>query len=1252
MVQGGGQGTYGIVGTFNTSQIQAGARAIQASLNQVSNSFRQLGTQTQNFINRPAQQLIFLGLDLQQLAGTLALISAPIALAGGAATKFSFDFQNALGDINALLQVSDDEIGRLGEQLRSLATDPQIIQGPIELAQAYKFLASSGFEGAKGIETLRAAAIGAGAGNADLAVVTKALASILNALPRGSIRAQEAIDLLAFTVDKGIIEFEDLASGLGETIGAVGAVGLPFSEASAAIATITRAGIPAAETMTSLNRLLFSFIAPTAEAKELANELGVELSLAGIRSKGLVQSLNEIVKATRGDTEALSTLFGDIRAVRGALALTRNEGQDFIDINNQAALATQGLGTAAEQLAQRLKEPGVQLQLLIRDLQNSAVVIGVDFVRAVLFGANAIRQLVKGFTELPRFAQVAIEGLGGLTIALTGIVFIAAQIITSVGAVSNFFRNVTVATTASTAAVTANTVATGANTAAVTANAAAQGATTIARINGVGMYAALTAAATTNTGAVAANTSAIAAFGAGLLRVAGIAAAVGGVIFGVFKIGEFLRDNALAKQSTDELIETIQRARTLQQGAPAQVSQGRNLEAAAIKEITALTLEQELAFNQAKDAQAEFIDSGIENLPKVRAQFERATQIVSDPEIRKQITEGLKRISEEGAAAITESGFSVLSSGQKFLVREAISTLQSAISQAQAAGDTTTVNNLQNILEQRLKSIGGLDLRVPINIETVFQGEIALQQERIAGLQREAERATQGLQDALKGLEAQQRRNQIAQLLLNLSLSAAQRALKDAQEAVQDLKTALQDAQDRLSSFSQPVLVGMTALDDAIFAVSQRVAQLNLELLGIQASFIPATFDAEEEVLRLRLALLLAGEEAENLGKKAQFGIDDLISAQQRELREGVPVLRTIFEKIEAAARGETAQDTAVSPERKALDEAEKRLEIIRIEQQLAEIGIRRQLELEGIEQRRLELTREITFEPLLRQLEQMALTEQEITFEEAVAGIQQAKADIEDTNARLEEANSVLEERQSIVDVLQEQSEELNRQSTLLRIQELEINDAISARNDIYKDQISALQTQLDILTEQKNEAISAKPHFSFIDEKVRGLVERTRALQDAIASSDAAAISAHATETALNAKAQAQASQSIIDQAASFITSSLGNLLKSIPATIGNLLGNLNPLPFGPSFHEGGEVAPGLPVGTEVVARLQAGEHVLTGQQFSQIASLASPQLSSSSINNTTHWNFNITNNRNNDFYAKLEREYRIRRLGGRRR
>lgn len=1236
MVQGGGgQGTYGVVGTFDIRQIQAGARAIQASLNQVSNSFRQLGTQTQNFINRPAQQLIFLGLDLQQLAGTLALISAPIALAGGAATKFSFDFQNALGDINALLQVSDEEVARLGEQLRSLATDPQIIQGPIELAQAYKFLASSGFEGAKGIETLRAAAIGAGAGNADLAVVTKALASILNALPRGSIRAQEAIDLLAFTVDKGIIEFEDLASGLGETIGAVGAVGLPFSEASAAIATITRAGIPAAETMTSLNRLLFSFIAPTAEAKELANELGVELSLAGIRSKGLVQSLNDIVKATRGDTEALSTLFGDIRAVRGALALTRNEGQDFIDINNQAALATQGLGTAAEQLAQRLKEPGVQLQLLIRDLQNSAIVIGADFVRAVVFGANALRSLAKGFIELPRPLQIAIEGLGGLAIALTGIVFIAANIITSIGAIGNFFRNISIATTGATTAASANTAALAANTAALNANAVA-----------LGGHAAASGVATAATGG----------FTASLLRLAGIAGAVGAAIFGVFKLGEFIRDNGLAKQSTDELIETIQRARSLQQGAPAQVSQGRNLEAAAIKEITALTLEQELAFNQAKDAQAEFIDSGVQNLPKVRAQFERAAQIVSDPEIRKQITEGLKRISEDGTAAITESGFSVLSSGQKFLVREAINNLQEAISEATSVGDTKTAQLLQSQLEQRLASIGGLDLRVPINIETVFQGEIALKQEQIAGLQREAERSTQGLQDALKGLEAQQRRNQIAQLLLNLSLSAAQRALKDAQEAVQDLKTALQDAQDRLSSFSQPVLVGMTALDDAIFAVSQRVAQLNLELLGVQASFIPATFDAEEEVLRLRLALLLAGEEAEALGKKAQFGIDDLISAQQRELREGVPVLRTIFEKIEAAARGETASDTAVSPERKALDEAEKRLEIIRIEQQLAEIGIRRQLELEGIEQRRLELTREITFEPLLRQLEQMAITEQEITFEEAVAGIQQAKADIEDTNARLEEANSTLEQRQSIVDVLQEQSEELNRQSTLLRIQELEINDAISARNDIYKDQISALQNQLDILTEQKNEAISAKPHFSFIDEKVRGLVERTRALQDAIASSDAAAISAHATETAVNAKAQAQASQSIIDQAASFITSSLGNLLSAIPSAIGSFLGGLGrggfPALGGLSFHEGGEVASGLPVGTEVVARLQAGEHVLTGQQFSQIASLASPQPSSSSINNTTHWNFNITNNRNNDFYAKLEREYRIRRLGGRRR
>lgn len=1291
----GGQaaGRFGIVGTV----VLQGAQQVQSQLLGIRQLVRNTGQEFQttqrfaqnfssglsNLTKRPASNLIFLGLDLQQLAQSMAILSGAFAIAGAAGTKFAIDFQSQLRGINALAQLSERDLAALGEQIRGLTFDPSIVQGPRELATGLRFIISSGFEGAEALGVLRQAARGATAGNAELASVSKALVGVLNALPRGAISAADVIDILAETVDKGIIEFEDLSNQLGEVLGAVGATQVPFTEVGAAISVITRAGIPAAETMTALNRVLLSFIAPTAEAKELAAELGLEFNVTSLRSKGLVESLREVDQAVGDDTEALKTLFGDTRAVRGALALTRNDLADFTELAEQQTLATQGLGAAQKQLAEQLKSPSVQIKALVSDLENVGITIGNDILPVLLFFVRGARELAQGFKELPPVFRTVTELFGLTAIGLTGLTFAAARTITGMGALKNFVVQAFGSVTAFSGAVVANSVALNANAGAAGRAAGAQYALALAQGRASG-------AMLTNTGLLAANQVATKNAAGGFFTLAariGSLALVGGVIFEVTQLVKGLTTELVTSGKTArELFGIASQVEFLQNlpRSPFSVAPALNLAlpspADIRKQVAEPTIEAKLAIEQATAAQKEFTTEGIEGIGKLEQQLRQLIKVSNDPQLIANASQALAELNERGVQAATNTGFSALDKPQKAAVRNFISQLDQAIIEAERTQPPEIVAQLKLKKEQVLNEIGGLEERTPITLDVVLkprleelQGQldaVKLDEERkLADSQRKLDaiesaqtanrirqlevsqqlkNATRDLEGALEGLEEQQRANRLAQAELNVVMKQAQRELRAAQDAVNALQNQLSDAQDRIEKFSNPSLVGMRALENAIFGVSQKIAQLNLQLLDVSLPFIEQSFSLDEEVLKARLALLELGDEAEKVGDEAKdmaasFSIQDLIDAQQRELREGVPVLRTIWEKINDSAKSDLDSEDTVDPEREAaekrLRDAERLAEINRIQQQLAEIQIRKELELAGIEQRRLELTKETTFEPQLRELRLMADQTKEITFEEAVQELQQAIADQNRFNAELLVANQTLNERESAMETLQEQQEALQAEADKLRLEEEKINAVIDARKQLFQDILDALQDEAtgmqieQLKIQQGQEAIKRAAEESLIPiQKQKDLLEEAASLRFSPPQNQGEdlEITNQIIDNINKASGEIATAQ---DTAVANILKSLGTFAPAVDLAIGAIGGATSKFSsfflelFGKTaavhhggggggilsgegeefaFHQGGPVAPALPRGTEVPALLQAGEHVLTQRQASQVKQL----------------------------------------------
>lgn len=1374
-----GQAQYGIQGSFNVAPITQGAAQVNAALakttqqvNQLNRQSVQLQSNLSRAFNVPAQNLIFLGLDLQQLGRSMAVVGAAATAAGGASGKFAIDFGNALARVNAIAQLSDDQILRVGQRVRDLATDPQVLQGPTELANSLQFLVSSGFTTANAFGVLRAASIGATAGQAELETVTRALASTMNALPAGTITAQRALDVMFETVDKGIITFEELTSTMGETLGAVGATGISFEEFGAAVSVITRAGIPASETMTSLNRVLLSFIAPTAEARDTAADLGVEFNLQALRTKGLAVALDDVTRAAGGNTEILDKLFGDVRALRGVLALTGDGIGEFNQLLESQRQATQGLGAANAALEKQLQAPGAALQLLKRDIESAGIAIGEDLLPLVLDITRVLRDVVVGFSEMDESMRNAVFAIGGIIAGLGGLAFVSGTIFTAVGALRNlgdFLVRVGVSASGTSGGLSAATRAMQQQTAA--ANQAALANQNLARsqqlltaTSGLGGAGVLVggvsranqqaiggaSAATQQLGANSA--TAASSFGrlvglVGNVAIWGsLAVAVGGAANSLL---DFIANSQAAGRSTEELGRRIselsnQRVSLADSitGFPAEFFIRQTLQAkelkASLEELSEIETRPEFiqrfasqlgvglekaeelakrqadlaqaAVRQAEDTQLEAVESAQKNLPQVLANFQKAiAEAGDDPELKSRLEASFARLGEEGANALVESGFSQLSSAQKAAIVRGLNFREETARKFEQDGNQAGADFLRGLNEQIQKATG-FEFGVPVSIEADFAPAIEAAKNRVSQLQSDLASEIGSVNLALKDLERAQKAARIEQLQLNLAMQDAQRAFRIAQDAVnaieeeikqleetiQSLEQQFQDAVGRLSNLGQVqeigvkvVLQGLPQLEDQIFGIGQEIANLQLQLLNVNATFIPGMFEAEEAVLRAKLAVLEMGEEAENLGKKAQFGIDDLISAQQRELREGVPVLRTIFDKIRAAEAGEDAAGGGQTPEEEALEAAEKNLEILKIRQQLETLELRRKIEIAQTEQQRLNLTKQLTFDPQLRELEKLATTLKEVTFEEAKAGILAAREEmttlrqrIEEAqgqqaglNERLAEANAVLLERQGIVDALNVQQEALQARMTQFQIDEA-----------LLLEKQAEIQERFNKLIADANENLANTQAAA----KAQAIVPVNIPAPPSTWSSDVGNDYPipFSTEQQQNANAMVDAARSAnqalaaADQAAGGIADIFGRFLEALGAQVSR-----TPLV---QFHHGGDVAPSLPSGREVPAMLQAGEHVLSVPQVRVIRSAgidpsnihemvramsflprfheggpvgspapvpmiaAPPSVSAGGVGgNTSNWNWNVTINNNSaagDAYSRLYREVSLRRLSGR--
>lgn len=291
------------------------------------------------------------GSKLGMLAGGIAL-AAGVALVGLGAksVKMAGDFQESMTQLVTGAGESASNIKLVSDGILNMAV--QTGTSTKQLSDGMYMIESAGFHGAAGLDVLKAAAMGAKVGNADLGTVADATTTILKDFGSTGISASGAVNTLIATVAAGKTHMADLSASLSQILPTASAAKVSLNDVMGAMATMTGEGVPAANAATYLRQTILGLDAPSSGAAKALKEVGLSSTqVATEMQKSLPGALKMITDAVgkkfpEGSAqyvEALKAIAGGSKNMQGILDLTGQHMKDFqANVGNVADAVKKG----------------------------------------------------------------------------------------------------------------------------------------------------------------------------------------------------------------------------------------------------------------------------------------------------------------------------------------------------------------------------------------------------------------------------------------------------------------------------------------------------------------------------------------------------------------------------------------------------------------------------------------------------------------------------------------------------------------------------------------------------------------------------------------------------------------------------------------------------------------------------------------------------------------------------------------------
>lgn len=238
------------------------------------------------------------------------------------------EFDKGLRNVNTIIGVSGEQLQFLGDQVEKIAVKYGV--SAEELTNSLYQATSAGIETGKAISFLEAATQASIAGVSSTTEAVDVLTTILNSYHLEVSKTTEVSDILFQTVKLGKTTFSELASSLNIVSPLAAASGIEFEQVAAAIATLTKQGVPTAQAITQIRASIVAM-----------NDV---LGDGWAKTMTLQEGLSAMAAKGGGSNTELKNMVGRIEAVSAILATTgENAFMASMDLDsmNQSIGATQ-----------------------------------------------------------------------------------------------------------------------------------------------------------------------------------------------------------------------------------------------------------------------------------------------------------------------------------------------------------------------------------------------------------------------------------------------------------------------------------------------------------------------------------------------------------------------------------------------------------------------------------------------------------------------------------------------------------------------------------------------------------------------------------------------------------------------------------------------------------------------------------------------------------------------------------------------
>ena len=381
--------------------------------------------------------------SLGRRMGNLALGMAPVALAAGvllgsfgACVGVAAGFEDQMAKVGAVSRASSEEMAALEATARELGATTQFTA--VQVGQAEQYLAMAGFSAKENIAALPGVLNLAAATATDLGRAADISSDILSAFGLQAEQMTRVADVLALTCATANTNMEFLGDTMKYVAPVARMAGLSLEETAAMAGLLGNVGIKGSQAGTTLKAMLNKMAAPTKEAQELFQKLGVTVKDSAGNLRSPVAVLGEMAAGLKnlGTAEqiaAMKTIVGE-EAIAGFSEFIQKEGIGAIA--DYARQLEAGGGSAAEMAARMNDTLAGSLRGLGSAWESVQITVGKLFLPAVRAAVDA----VTGFLRL--LDKAAQNPFGAALLKIVSAISLAVVALTGLSAAIWFFTSV------------------------------------------------------------------------------------------------------------------------------------------------------------------------------------------------------------------------------------------------------------------------------------------------------------------------------------------------------------------------------------------------------------------------------------------------------------------------------------------------------------------------------------------------------------------------------------------------------------------------------------------------------------------------------------------------------------------------------------------------------------------------------------------------------------------------------------------